>query len=221
MRTTIRVAILSLSLGANLALAQGTYHFEWHGSQIHGGFDTTWEEVNVPGIRWGSQVLLDSLSFTDFSGVVMNTKIDDYAIGGGVSGGPGWWGFVIALVDWSRNVELTTYGHAQDYLGRFQEQVIPSQFFGDERGYWTVDFVPTPEPCTFGLVIMGLLGWWAAKRAAQPSAPTGGPRLKGSGSSLCNPTALYFYYPASPGVTGDSLAARNYLTGLGWHLSPW
>ncbi len=59
----ILTAILSLSLGANAALAQGTYHFEWHGSQnqIHGGFDITYQEMHSSGIRWGSQVLLDSL----------------------------------------------------------------------------------------------------------------------------------------------------------------
>ena len=72
----------------------------------------------------------------------------------------------MALVDWSRDVELTTYGHAEDYLGRFQEQVIPGQFFGDERGYWTVDFVSTPEPSTSGLLVVGLAGWWMFRRVA-------------------------------------------------------
>jgi hypothetical protein len=159
----IQAAIVALSLVSEVALAQGTFHFEWHGNQnqIHGGFDTTYQEVMVPGTSWGSQLLLDSLSFTDFNGVVMNTRVDSYNISGGVSPSAGWWHSDIALIDWSRNVELTTYGHAEDYLGRFQEQVIPGQFFGDERGYWTMDFVPSPEPSTGALLVVGLLAWSA------------------------------------------------------------
>ncbi len=106
----------------------------------------------------------------------MNTRVDAYDISGSVDRFTGLWGFNIALVDWNRNVELTTYGDAQDYLGRFQEQVIPFQFFGDERGYWSVDFVPTPEPSTLGLAVLGILSWWGARHAAtrisRPPLPT-------------------------------------------------
>jgi hypothetical protein len=73
----IKAIFLSLALSASLASAQGTYHFEWHGNQseIHGGFDVTYDEVNALGKAWGSQLLLDSLSFTDFTGVLMNTLV--------------------------------------------------------------------------------------------------------------------------------------------------
>jgi hypothetical protein len=165
----LKTAILVLGISANALQAQGTFHFEWHGSQnqIEGGFDTTWAEVMVPGTTWGSQLLLTSLSFSDFNGMVMSTAIDDYDISGGVSGSPGGWWFGVALVDWSRNVELTTYGDAQDHLGRFQEQIIPNQFFGDERGYWTVDFVPAPEPSAPAILGLGLLVSWLIRRPAK------------------------------------------------------
>ena len=157
----MRIATMILLLSwAWLAPAQGTFHFEWRGSQVHGGFDATWDEVHTPGTVWGSQLMMGSLSFTDFSGVVMNTATDDYIVNGGVNAYGGLQSFDITLMDWNRFVMLYAHGSGSDLSGLIQEETPPAEIFGTDWGYWSIDY-HIPEPSACDLLLIGFFGWWA------------------------------------------------------------
>ena len=97
-----------LSTGAGLA--QGTIRFDWNGNQnqVHGGFDVTWQEF-YGYTTWGSPVLLNSITFTDFYGVVMSPAQNPCDIWGrNDSQG---WSFAIVLWDYNRGVDLHVMGN--------------------------------------------------------------------------------------------------------------
>jgi hypothetical protein len=105
----IALSSLLLSLGVNVGLAQGTIQFDWNGNQnqVHGGFQVTPYEL-YGYTNWGSPVLLNSVSLTDFFGVTMSTTQNPYNIFGGydTSG----WFFRIVLIDFARGVVLHLSG---------------------------------------------------------------------------------------------------------------
>jgi hypothetical protein len=97
MRLPITTALL-LSLSAGMGFGQGTVRFEWMGdqNQVHGGFDVIVEELH--GLtNWGSAVLLNSITFTDFYGVVMSPSQDPCYIWG--TNNYQGWSFEIDLLD--------------------------------------------------------------------------------------------------------------------------
>jgi hypothetical protein len=151
----MRIALfgLILSLGVNAGTAQGTIRFDWNGNQnqVHGGFEVTPEEL-YGYTNWGSPVLLNSVSFTDFFGVTMSTTQNPYNIFGGYNSS-GWF-FEMALTDFSRGVVLHVSGHEsmfQDYIAETDLGGIP---LGWENGTWNHYWVP--EPHTTALLILGL-----------------------------------------------------------------
>ena len=102
MRLPITTALL-LSLSAGMGFGQGTVRFEWMGNQnqVLGGFDVTLDEL-FGYTNWGSPVLLNSITFTDFYGVVMSPSQDFWDIWGTYDYQG--WSFAINLWDFNRGL---------------------------------------------------------------------------------------------------------------------
>ena len=152
MRTAI--CSLILGLGASLGFAQGTVRFDWHGNQnqVQGGFNVTLEEL-FGYTSWGSPVLLNSISFTDFFGTVMCIQNSSrYDVFGGVNSG-GWF-FDITLADYGRGVVLFVSGDEARIGDRIAETDLGGTPVGWENGTW--NYYLTPEPDAAALLGLGL-----------------------------------------------------------------
>jgi hypothetical protein len=86
-----------------MGFGQGTVRFEWMGNQnqVLGGFDVTLDEL-FGYTNWGSPVLLNSITFTDFYGVVMSPSQDFWDIWGTYDYQG--WSFAINLWDFNRGL---------------------------------------------------------------------------------------------------------------------
>jgi hypothetical protein len=166
----MRIALfgLLLSLGANLGVAQGTIRFDWNGNQnqVHGGFDVTVEELH--GLtNWGSAVLLNSISYTDFYGVVMSPS-QDFCYIWGTNNYQGW-SFAIDLLDQARGVVLHTRGNQSGTANSIVETDLGGTTLLGETGTWNYYLVP--EPNTTALFGVGL----ACLMVRRPRVPAPSP----------------------------------------------
>ena len=151
-----------LSTGAGLA--QGTIRFDWNGNQnqVHGGFDVTWQEF-YGYTTWGSPVLLNSITFTDFYGVVMSSSLDFCRVWG-TNDWQGW-SFAIDLLDSNRGVVLHARGTQGMTVNYIAETDLGGTPFGWENGTWNSYWVPEPDATAllgFGLVCLLVRKWRGA-----------------------------------------------------------
>jgi hypothetical protein len=148
---------LILSLNATLGLAQGTVRFEWIGNQnqVQGSFDVTVDELHGY-TNWGSPVLFNSISFTDFYGVVMSSDNDLCHVYGtnNWAAGRGWF-FDIDLWDFNRAVVLHVQGDQEGTSDHIAETDLGGTILGWGNGNWNYYLVP--EPDTTALLTLGLV----------------------------------------------------------------
>jgi hypothetical protein len=154
-----------------MGFGQGTIRFEWMGnqSQVHGGFDVTLDEL-FGYTNWGSPVLLNSITFTDFYGVVMSPR-KDFCYVWGTNNYQGW-SFEIDVLDSSRAVVLHTRGNQSGTADYIAETDLGGTTLGWENGTWRYYLVPEPNTTAlFGLGLACLMvRWW---RCSRPSPQRG------------------------------------------------
>ena len=145
---------LLLSLSVRLASGQGTVRFDWNGNQnqVQGGFDVTVDELHGSA-NWGSPVLLNSINFTDFYGVVMSPAHNPCDIWG-TNNGQGW-SFAIVLWDYNRGVDLHVMGNQSGTADFIAETDLGGMTLGWENGTW--NYYLTPEPDATALLGLGLV----------------------------------------------------------------
>jgi hypothetical protein len=161
-------ALLVVLAWAWLAPAQGTFRFDWLGdqNQVQGGFNVTIDEL-YGSAAWGSPVLLNSLSFTDFFGVTMSASQNPYSIYGG-DNSAGWF-FDMALTDFSRGVVLHVSGHESMFQDYIAETDLAGMPLGWENGTWNYYLVP--EPKTSALFRLGLACLMVRRRRCSRPSP--------------------------------------------------
>jgi PEP-CTERM motif len=149
---------------AKASFAQGTMLFTWHG--ISNYFQATFEITaaeSQPGVRWTSDVFLDSMSVSSLSGATYHGG-DSSSAGTGAfyDDPPGTWWMTFQLNDNNRQVEMLV----SDNTMRERPFSGPDIFF--EPGYWTYQVIP--EPSTGALLALGLAIFVAKKRRGQQRA---------------------------------------------------
>ena len=146
----IRILLLGLFLPL-ASYAQGTMLFTWHGvsNYFQASFEITAAE-SQPGVRWTSDVFLDSMTVSSLSGATYHGG-DSSSAGTGAfyEDPPGTWWMTFQLNDYNRQVEMLV----SDTTMRERFFSGPDILF--EPGYWTHTTIP--EPSVAALSGLGLL----------------------------------------------------------------